>query len=181
MKLCLFYKVFKNEYLQYLFHLIPVRHSSQTSRNVYSIPIFSLKHGFFKNSFFPSTISEWNKLDPVIRNSESLSIFRKNILYFIRPAPNSVYNCHNLKGVKLITRLQLGLSHLTEHKFKHSFQDSINSHAFVVVILNLQLISFFTVPYLLMKHGAHSKFFFKFQDFPGHSRTFSVDFPGQSS
>ena len=27
----LFYKVFKNEYPQYLFHLIPVRHSSHTS------------------------------------------------------------------------------------------------------------------------------------------------------
>ena len=30
-------------------------------------------------------------------------------------------------------------------------------------------------------HGAHSKIFFKFQAFPGHSSTFSVDFPGQSS
>ena len=125
-KLCLFYKVFKNEHPQYLFHLIPVRHSSHTSRNVHSIPFLSVKHSFFKNSFFPSTISEWNKLDPAIRNSESLSIFRKNILHFIRPAPNSIYNCHNPKGVKLITRLRLGLSHLREHKFKHNFQDSIN-------------------------------------------------------
>ena len=102
-KLCLFYKVFKNEHAQYYFHLIPVRHLSHTSRNVHSIPFLSVKHSFFKNSFFPSTISEWNKLDPAIRNSESLSIFRKNILHFIRPAPNSIYNCHNPKGVKLIT------------------------------------------------------------------------------
>ena len=67
-----------------------------------------------------------NKLDPGIRNSESLSIFRKNILHFIRPSLNSIYNCHNLKGVKLITRLRVGLSHLGEHKLKHNFQDSIN-------------------------------------------------------
>ena len=33
---------------------------------------------------------------------------------------------HNPKGIKLITRLRLGLSHLREHKFKHSFQDTIN-------------------------------------------------------
>ena len=125
-KLCLFYKVFKNEHPQYLFHLIPVRHSSHTSRNVHNIPILSVKHSFFKNSFFPSTISEWNKLDPGIRNSESLTIFRKNILHFIRPTPNSIYNCHNPKGVKLITRLRLGLSHLRGHKFKHNFEDSIN-------------------------------------------------------
>ena len=103
-----------------------MRHSSHTSTNVHSIPIFNVKHSFFKNSFFPSTISEWNKLDPGIRNSESLTIFRKNILHFIRPTPNSICNCHNPKGVKLITRLRLGLSHLRERKFKHNFQDSIN-------------------------------------------------------
>ena len=42
------------------------------------------------------------------------------ILYFIRP----VFNCHNLKGVKF--RLRLRLSHLREHNFKHSLQDSFN-------------------------------------------------------
>ena len=47
-KLCLFYKVFKNEYPQYLFHLIPVRHLSHTSRNVHNIPIFNVKQFFQK-------------------------------------------------------------------------------------------------------------------------------------
>ena len=45
---------------------------------------------------------------------------------FIRPSANSLFNCHNLKGIKFITRLRLGLSHLREHKFKYSFQDSLN-------------------------------------------------------
>ena len=76
--------------------------------------------------FFLSTIIEWNKLDHSIRNSSSLNIFRKNILKFIRPSANSLFNCHNPKGIKFITRLRLGLSHLHEHKFKHSFQDSLN-------------------------------------------------------
>ena len=35
-------------------------------------------------------------------------------------------NCHNCTGVKYLTRLRLGLSHLREHKFKHSFQDTLN-------------------------------------------------------
>ena len=39
---------------------------------------------------------------------------------------NSVYNCHDLKVMKLMTRLRLGLSHLREHKFKRSFQDFMN-------------------------------------------------------
>ena len=55
------------------------------------------------------------------------SQFNKNIfLKFIRPSGNSVFNCHNPRGLKLLTRLRLGLSHLREHKFKHGFQDSLN-------------------------------------------------------
>ena len=44
----------------------------------------------------------------------------------MRPSQNRVYNCHNSKGIKLLTRLKVGLSHLCEHKFKHSFQDTLN-------------------------------------------------------
>ena len=39
---------------------------------------------------------------------------------------NSVFRCHNHKGVKLLTRIRFGLSHLHEHKFKHGFLDSLN-------------------------------------------------------
>ena len=85
-----------------------------------------MTHYFFKNSFFPSTVIEWNKIDKNIRKSESLNIFKKSILEFIRPSQNRVYNCHNPKGIKLLTRLRVGLSHLREHKFKHSFQDTLN-------------------------------------------------------
>ena len=62
----------------------------------------------------------------ILRNSSSFNIFRKSILKFIRPSANSFFNRHNPKGIKFITRLQLGLSQLCEHKFDHSFQDSLN-------------------------------------------------------
>ena len=78
-----------------------------------------------KNSFFPSGIIEWSNLD-LLRKSENFSVFKSNILKFIRPSPNSVYNCHNPRGICLITRLRLGLSHLREHKFKYGFQDTLN-------------------------------------------------------
>ena len=44
----------------------------------------------------------------------------------MRPSPNKIFQCNNPKGIKLVTRLRLGLSHLREHKFKHSFQDTLN-------------------------------------------------------
>ena len=89
--------------IEYLFHLIPVRRAPYTTRNVHNLPIFKPKHNFFKNSFFPSTISEWNQLDHSLRNSESFLTFKKNIFQSIRPTVNSMYNCNNPKGIKLIT------------------------------------------------------------------------------
>ena len=44
----------------------------------------------------------------------------------MRPSSNSIYGVHNPKGIKLLCRLRLGLSHLREHKFKHNFQDTLN-------------------------------------------------------
>ena len=65
-------------------------------------------------------------MDLNIHNSESLNIFKNSLQKFIRISGISIFNCHNLRGVKLLTRLRLGLSHLREHKFKHGFQDSLN-------------------------------------------------------
>ena len=125
-KLCCFYKVYKSHSPKYLFNIIPVTVSRYNTRNTNNIPQFKVKHNFFRNSFFPSAVIEWNKLDLNIRNSESLNVFKNSLLKFIRPSGNSVFNCHNPRGVKLLTRLRLGLSHLREHKFKHGFQDSLN-------------------------------------------------------
>ena len=96
------------------------------TRNKNNTPLFNIKHNCFKNSFIPSSIVEWNKLSSNIRNSESPGIFRKRILPFMRRSANSTFQCHNPKGLKLITRLRLRFSHLPFHKSKHSFQDTLN-------------------------------------------------------
>ena len=88
------------------------------------------KHDFFKNSFFPLTLKGRNNLDPHIRKFRSISIFKSSISKFKRPKPNNVYYFHNPKGIRLLTRFRLGLSHLHEHKFKHSFQDCLNHLCF---------------------------------------------------
>ena len=125
-KLCLFFKIYKNQCPKYLFDIIPQSNCQYRTRNAQNILYINVKHQFFKNSYFPSTIIEWNKLDSNIRNSEILNIFKSKILKFIRPTANSIFGCHNPIGVKLLTRLQLGLSHLRKHKFKHEFQDTLN-------------------------------------------------------
>ena len=60
------------------------------------------------------------------RNCESYRLFGCNIPKFIRPSSTSIFNCQNIIGIKLVTKLHLGLTHLREHKFNHSFQDSLN-------------------------------------------------------
>ena len=125
-KLCCFYKILKSQSPKYLYSIIPIHNMSYRTRQCNKIPAINVKHDFFKNTFFPSTIMEWNKLDWEIKNSESIVTFKKRILSFIRPSANSTFNCHNPRGIKLLSRLKLGLSHLREHKFKHIFQDSLN-------------------------------------------------------
>ena len=76
--------------------------------------------------FFPYTIKEWNKLSLEIHNSESYSPFKKSLLKCTRTIPNSVFSVADIYGIKLLTRLHVGLSHLREHKFRHNLQDTIN-------------------------------------------------------
>lgn len=66
-------------------------------------------------------------LHSYIRKSESLEIFKKRILMFRRPKLNTINNILNPLGIKHLTRLRIDLSHIKEHKFRHNFQDSIDS------------------------------------------------------
>ena len=106
--------------------MIPRKNASRPTRGLDNVTLLGTKHNFFQNSYFLVAIKECNRLDIDIRKSDSISIFKKRILSFIRPLPNKVLNSHNPKGLKLLTRLRLGLSHLRYHKFKHNFLDIIN-------------------------------------------------------
>ena len=113
-KLCCLFKIIKNQSPSYLFQLVPSPKIRYFARKIENIPQLRTKHDFLKNSSFPWTMKKWNNLDPHIKKSKSISIFKSNILKFIRPKPNNVYHCHNPKGIRLLTRLRQGLSHFHE-------------------------------------------------------------------
>ena len=102
-KLGMFYKISKSKSPKYLFKLIHEKISSYVTRNAENIPLFSIKHNFYKNSFFPLSIIEWNNLDPKLCNSENFGNFKiyniQKILKFIRPKPNRFFNCCILLGL----------------------------------------------------------------------------------
>ena len=125
-KLSFLYKIIANQSPPYLFKMIPRKNTSCPTRRSDNIPLLGRKDNFFQNSYFPSSIKEWNKLDIDILKSDSLSIFKKRILSFIKPLPNKVSDSHNPQDLKLLIRLRLGLSHLRYHKLKHNFLDTVN-------------------------------------------------------
>ena len=51
------------------------------------------------------------------------SVFRNYLLKEIRPKLSPLYNIQNPSGIKLLTRLRLGLSNLNEHEFNQNFDD----------------------------------------------------------
>ena len=63
-KLCCLFKLINNQSRRYLFQLVPSLNTRHFSRNSENIPQLRTKHDFFRNSFFLSTIKEWNNLDP---------------------------------------------------------------------------------------------------------------------
>ena len=117
--LCHFFKIFNEKYPSYLFNLIPDFNRVHNTRLSYNILPKKVRNDSFKDSFFPSALSESNKLDLNIRNSASLSTFKKKFLNFI-------FDIHNPLGIKRLKKLFLGLSHLHEHKFRHCVQDILN-------------------------------------------------------
>ena len=115
-RLCFLHKIISNRLPVYVYKLIPKKSHQYITRNVNDIATYQCRTDAFKFSFYPWTITEWNEIDIKIQNS-SYSVFRNYLLKEIKPKPSLLYNIHNPSGIKSLTRLKLGLSHLNEHKF----------------------------------------------------------------
>ena len=125
-KLCTFFKIKRTGKPEYLFDIIPKTNHLYNTRLSEDVTTFYSRTDVFKYSFFPSTILEWNKLDRRIRQSTTMLSFRNALLKIGQPTPKPVCNILDPNGLKLLTRLRLGLSHLNEHKFNHNFKECVN-------------------------------------------------------
>ena len=48
------------------------------------------------------------------------------MLKIIRPETNRISSTQNFEGLKLLTKMRIGLNHLADHKFRNNFQDCLN-------------------------------------------------------
>ena len=115
-----------NKSPNYLYNYVSTVNQSYQTRNADKSLHMFCRTEYFANSFFQYTIKEWNNLSPEIRKSVSYEVFKNSLLKFIRPSPNSLFNVFDSLGIKLLTRLRLGFSHLREHKPNHNIQGTIN-------------------------------------------------------
>ena len=125
-RLSFFYKIMKESSPSYLHDIIPKDIFTYKTRVQPSIRNLVFRTNIFANNFFPYTIRALNNLGPIICTSSSQSLFKKSLLNFIRPSSSCSYDLYHPLGIKLLTRLRLGLSHLPEHKFRHNFRNTIN-------------------------------------------------------
>ena len=79
-KLCLFYKIFKENKHVYLFNLIPIKKLDYNTGNIDKITLLHTKNNFFQTLFFPPTVIEWNKLDFSFWSVATLVFFKENLL-----------------------------------------------------------------------------------------------------
>ena len=123
-RLCYLHKIISDCKPFYLYSSLPKYLNSRRYPNYFSL--LRCRTVLFENSFLPYSIKQWNMLNENIRKIESHHIFRNSLLNLIKPSANCIYNIHDSIGIKLLTRLRLGLSHLNEHKFRHNFRDTLN-------------------------------------------------------
>ena len=93
-RLCFLQKIISNGLPAYLHKLIPKKSHQYITRNVNDIATYQCRTDAFKFSFFPWTITEWNKIGIKIQNSPYL-VFRNYLCNEIRPKPSPLYNIPN--------------------------------------------------------------------------------------
>ena len=138
--LCLFYKLLLNKVPKYMYEIIPPFINSFINPNLF--PSLTCRTEYFKSSFSPSVINDWNKFDSKTRNSTSYLNFINPLINFVRPLENKIFNIHDEVGVKLLTRLRLGFSRFPEHEFRHNFANTLIPQFLVLSSVTQQCIFF---------------------------------------
>ena len=105
---------------------MPLKNNTYHTRSTHSVGPYFSRTNTFKYSFFPYTFRELDKLDLQLRNEKFFKKFRNTLLKIGRPTADLIYGIHHTLGLKLLTRLRLGLSHFNKYRFKHNFKNYIN-------------------------------------------------------
>ena len=76
----------------------------------------------FSHTCFQNCMTEWNLSDETIKNSPTISVFKRELVHLVRPSKKSYSGIHDIEEIRLLTRLRVHFSDLRKHKFRHKFQ-----------------------------------------------------------
>ena len=126
-KLCVLHSTIENKYPRYLSAIVE-NQQLPTARQRETRALRPLVGGLqLSQTFFPSTIRDWNNLSPEIRKIRSSTKFKKTLLNQIREKKDSYFRLVSNRKVKYLTMLRLGLSPLKAHKHRHGFVEELQS------------------------------------------------------
>ena len=138
-RMTLFYKIMNNLAPQYNKDPIPTPHQSKYAlRNHDAVGRIGARTEKFQSTCYPDCISEWNTLDPEIRNVPSVAAFKHKLLLKMCHPVRSIFGIHDPIGVSYPSQIRVGLSNLNLHKLKHNFKDTINHCALKMMALGIQ-------------------------------------------
>ena len=123
-RLFTFFKINTHGKPKYLLNKIQSSQVHYNTRNADQVDTFYYRTNIFKN-FFPYTTISWNKADLDVCKSKSYVIFRNTLLKLGRFNQCAIYSISSPVGLKLFTRLRLGLNHLNEHRINQSFKTTL--------------------------------------------------------
>ena len=98
-----------NEWVEYLFDLIPSGRHYYNMKNFDLMGMYYCKNNIFKYPSFSYTTAQWNKVDCSMDSCKSLNVFRIAILKTVCPTPSfyKICNPYELKLVRLLPYLIL--------------------------------------------------------------------------
>ena len=121
-RMTMFYKILNGMAPPYLSDHLPddsLRSNVYSRRNGIRLPFSrTCRH---ESSFVPFCIKNWNNLDNTIKSAPTLSIFKTNLIKFVRPKGNTFYSIRDRYGAKLLTKIRVSFSDLRDHRFNHNF------------------------------------------------------------
>ena len=95
-KLILFYKIINGYSPQYLYDLIepflPSAHQYNLRTGALQFKIPNIRTTSYMESFFPSTVKQWNNLPDYIRNASSISSFKNMLKSYFCKKVNELYH-----------------------------------------------------------------------------------------
>ena len=126
-RLCHFYKLRNDQRPHYLYSEIP-QDGNITTTCVDPMYVnqmcTKMSTNRFSHTYFQNCMREWYLLDVTIKNSPTISVFKREFVCLVRLSEKSYFGIYDIEGIRLLNRLRVHFSDLSEHEFRHKFRCS---------------------------------------------------------